>query len=1227
MEYSNTLVPSADTVTMEQMQMQWQQQLHEQSDYTQVINYPLTPTIHTLPSPHSLMRLVYTCGTSNTDRVPAVASKLIVDSGAVECALNEKTSLRLQLGCSNATIMPRKIIVKGIGNNMQTIDQALKISLGTDNDIIHNIMEGVDGLLSVAKLTRQLNIRMLFDAEKLILIDRNSGTTILEVPNVNDVYAMSCEQYQKILRRNNQTISLEGDNYDSMNLKFMFIAQTFQRVVLNDKIKSFVVDLHESYGHPGTNRLIATVLANMAHRNIDFTKAQELKNPFVLAAVIRKYYSRHRCMICLICNKKAKIPRYNIISDIPDENFDTCYIDYKAMSYTDRYHHIGSHILICKRSTYAFAVHVTNLEPETTMAAVEHLLLRIKQYGYNVRQLHCDGTSSYASAASHLVTIIPFSAASQYRNFVERHIQTIYLTYSKNYSAQYLLDHSFWSDGINTSIAQFNVTVNDRTIDRTPHEMVFNTAPVSPSYKYGQPVIVMDNNDVQSSKGRGTPAVVIGLDNTNFYGAYVYRCGTYDGIPGRKLVALQDDMTPVDPRYDKKAILNLFHVPSMLGPRRKKFDINLDDYVNDQVPPPPPLQVTVIRTFNDHEDEVDDPIMYSLELDTPIQANHADHNPLQEQLLDYITITYDKTVDTKLTEQTYDTIVDKEPTMGNALKGYLADKWMAAIVEEILKLQHHGIGTIILKTHIPRNETIIPTKFALSIKKKWIDNTLAFFTRARLCARGDLQVEYEEMYSPTIRVAIIFILLALHIQYGYTIITFDVVGAFLNTPVVDEQIYVQLPQIFDKSIALKLNKYLYGLKSSNQKFFEYFSKILCDFGLERVPDVEALFVNQDIILLLHVDDGFILDKSPNNTVSTNLLKYIQLKCELQIHTTVTDYLKLYFTYNTDINGPCLLIHQQPTIDKMEIPCPSFTRLHEFMELDFTCVLDIPMDSKYPTQRLLYLQSPYATRIESVHIQRITGKLVSIAFMTRPSIQLALHHISSNQNEAYELDLYYAYQLYRYVKTHPNEGIIFRKSPPDQFALTMISDASHMVHTEPLTLGHTAHMICIGYCPIVIMSKRCTRPTLSAMETECHAHSMGIKSKTYILHVLNQLKCFVTLQSPKYITDSLSLIRLIARKRLYTDRIKHFINELSHIKYSTADGNIIHCTSGHMVMDVLTKLNIPIKQQKYLTSMIYDVKTFLTMDQFLNPFAAEQNDFDEMTDEDITNYIYTLISDE
>ena len=1210
MEYPSSTDPATmDHATMQQMQ--WQP-----SEYNQVVNYPFTqlqtpllPTHTTIPQ-HSLLRLMYPCETLDTTNIPTTTSKLIIDSGAVECALNKKTSLQLQQGCKNATMIPRKIIVKGIGNNLQTIHQALKIE-----NILHNMIEGCDGLLSVAKLTRQLNLRMLFEADKLTMSDRHNGKTIIEVPNINDVYAISCDQYQEILKRQNQHTSQNTDIYDSMDLKFMFIAQTFQRIVLNDKIKAFVVDLHESYGHPGTNRLIATILSNTAHRNIEFTKASELKNPFVLAAVIRKYYSRHRCIICLMCNKKAKIPRYNIISDIPDDNFETCYIDYKSMSYTDRYHFIGSHILVCKRSTYAFAVHVTNLEPQTTIAAVEQLLLRIKQYGYTVRTLHCDGTSSYTAAASHLVTIIPFSAASQHRNFVERHIQTIYLTYAKNYSAQYLLDHSFWSDGINTAISQFNVTVNDRTIDKTPHEMIFHTAPVTPGYKYGQPVIIMDNNEIQSSKGRGTPAVVIGLDNTNFYGAYVYRCGTYDGRPGRKLIALQDDMTQVDPKYDKKAILNMFHVPSILGPRRKRFDINLDDYINDQIPPPPPLHVTIIKTFNDQEDEIDDPIMYTLEM-----LNSMMDTSIMDALNLNNTAT-NSTLTTKITCEQYDDIKDKEPSIGAALKGPLADKWMAAIIEEIEKLQTYNIGTII--TTKPTDQPIIPTKFALSIKRKWIDNQLTFFTRARLCARGDLQHEYEQMYSPTIRVTIIFILLALHIQYDYTICSFDVVGAFLQTPVTEEEIYISIktPQS-QQAVILKLNKYLYGLKSSNQKFFQYFSAILCEYGLEQVQDVEALFVNDDIILLLHVDDGFILDKSAGSTASKALLQHIQSKCELQVHTCVTDYLKLYFKYSQDIYGPYLLIHQQPTIEKMEIPVPSFSNLHQFMELDLTSILQTPLDSNYPTKRLLYIQSPFATRIISTPIQQITGKLVSLAYMTLPSIQLALHHISSNQNDSFEIDLYYAYQLYRYVKQNPTMGIIYRKS--NNFGITVISDAAHMAHTDPMTLGHTAHMVCLGYCPIAIASRRATRPTLSAMETECHAHSSGIKQKMYIQHVLSQLKNFAKLDTkPQYITDSLSMIKLIARKKLYTDRIKHFINELSHIKHETNDGYLTHCISTHMVMDVLTKLNIPIKQQKYLTSMIYDVRSFLVMDQFLTNFDATNNDFDTMNDADINNFIYSI----
>ena len=40
---------------------------------------------------------------------------------------------------------------------------------------------------------------------------------------------------------------------------------------------------------------------------------------------------------------------------------------------------------------------------------------------------------------------------------------------------------------------QYNITVNEKTEDVTPHELIFNSAPVIPAYKWGQPVIVSKN--------------------------------------------------------------------------------------------------------------------------------------------------------------------------------------------------------------------------------------------------------------------------------------------------------------------------------------------------------------------------------------------------------------------------------------------------------------------------------------------------------------------------------------------------------------------------------------------------------------------------------------------------------------------------------------------------------------------------------------------------------------
>ena len=69
------------------------------------------------------------------------------------------------------------------------------------------------------------------------------------------------------------------------------------------------------------------------------------------------------------------------------------------MSHADRYGNIGTHILVCKRSTYVMAKHVTNTDTETTVDVIRQLVADNKILGYKIRTLFCDGTSSYQPAA------------------------------------------------------------------------------------------------------------------------------------------------------------------------------------------------------------------------------------------------------------------------------------------------------------------------------------------------------------------------------------------------------------------------------------------------------------------------------------------------------------------------------------------------------------------------------------------------------------------------------------------------------------------------------------------------------------------------------------------------------------------------------------------------------------------------------------------------------------
>ena len=74
---------------------------------------------------------------------------------------------------------------------------------------------------------------------------------------------------------------------------------------------------------------------------------------------------------------------------------------------------------------------------------------------------------------------------------------------------------------------------------------------------------------------------------------------------------------------------------------------------------------------------------------------------------------------TELTEKQYDDLINREPSVKKALETELKQQWLNALYEEIIKLQQYNIGQVIDRSIIPVNTHIIPTKFALTIKKKY----------------------------------------------------------------------------------------------------------------------------------------------------------------------------------------------------------------------------------------------------------------------------------------------------------------------------------------------------------------------------------------------------------------------------------------------------------------------------------------------------------------------------
>ncbi|QRW17416.1 Retrotransposable element Tf2 protein [Rhizoctonia solani] len=200
------------------------------------------------------------------------------------------------------------------------------------------------------------------------------------------------------------------------------------------------------------------------------------------------------------------------------------------------------------------------------------------------------------------------------------------------------------------------------------------------------------------------------------------------------------------------------------------------------------------------------------------------------------------------------------PTTEEALLGPDADKWKAAMEQEIATLEKQGTYDT---STLPPGRKAMGCQWVLTIKQNKEGQPIQY--KARLVVQGYSQqpgIDYGQTFAPVVRLDSIRTLTSLANQNDWDIQQLNVTSAYLHADV-EEELYMRQIPYFDNgsSNVLRLRRSLYGLKQARRMWNH-----ACVY--HRIMDISGkLYVS---IVTVHVDDSIIIT-TPNNT---NFVVYI-----------------------------------------------------------------------------------------------------------------------------------------------------------------------------------------------------------------------------------------------------------------------------------------------------------------------------------------------------------------
>ena len=434
-----------------------------------------------------------------------------------------------------------------------------------------------------------------------------------------------------------------------------------------------------------------------------------------------------------------------------------------------------------------------------------------------------------------------------------------------------------------------------------------------------------------------------------------------------------------------------------------------------------------------------------------------------------------------------------EPIVNNT-DGLDKQKTIEGMKKEIEQMKAQQVYTeVSYNTLTPEQQTNI-------IQSRWVLRDKGNTVRARIVAKGYTETisDMDDIYASTPIFCVLRLLLTLSINNGWTIQTGDISVAFLHALAATSDLYMYPPTEFytpDSGVIWKLNKAIYGLRSSPKAWQAHLAETLQHLGLHRSTAEPNVYftTSRDCYILVYVDDLMFL--GVDNTIN-------------KIFGAIQQHLMLRSTGALTPGNTVAFLGRNITNmgDHYEISLADSytTNLLEDTSLSNCKPATTPGTSALKTATAE--QEQKLNHEEHSAFRRAVGKLQWMTY-TRPDISYATKELARSLQEPTTADQQKLKHLLRYIKGNEHYKQIIRptikvpESTVPDFNIYVDSDWAGCHVTRKSTTGFVITML---GATINYGSRTQATIALSSAEAELYAINTGATEALHLRGLCEEL---------------------------------------------------------------------------------------------------------------------------